>query len=175
MPLRCESKAALLQPPEGGLQFNDPGALTTTPFTLSGAPMNNRPEGVKGLSEFRRKPNATTNFALSELYFDRRNYYEIYLDTENILEGNSNTTLRYEGLTFQLLFGALHRGIWDSSRPEVSLFFTRSANHFFHICIPVEYTNTTENQNPFLAAWLTNASVPSGFTLNDIFLLGPTI
>lgn len=169
MPLRCESKAALLQPPEGGLTFQEQLAISTSPFTLSGAPMNNRPESMKGLSELRRKPTATTNFALSDIYFDRRNYYEIYVDSSNILEGNSNTTLRYEGLSYTLLFGALHKGIWDSKTPQFSLFFTNSASHFFHICIPIEYTNTTENQNPFLAAWLTNTAPPSGFTMNDIF------
>ena len=169
MPLTCEAKATLLQPPEGGLKFIDQLAITTSPFTLSGAPMSNRPESIQGLSELRRKPTAYTNFALPDLYFDRQNYYEIFLDTSNILEGNAGTTLRYEGVSFSLVFAALHRGLWDAKQPQFSMFFTNSSSHFFHICIPVVYTNTEKEENLFLASWLSNRTPPPGLTINDIF------
>ncbi len=175
MPLRCEVKSALLQPPEGGLTYSAEKSISQSPFTLSGAPMNNRPESSKGLSEFRRRPQATTNFALADLYFDRQNYYEVYLQSENILEGNTSTTLRYEGTNFTLSFAALHRGIWDTSKAQFSMFFTSGPSHFFHICIPVEYVESEDNLNPFLSSWLANAPVPPGFTMNDIFQLTPDV
>jgi hypothetical protein len=171
MPLRCEVKSALLQQPEAGLSYPVQESITTSPFTLSGAPMNNRPESSKGLSEFQRRPQATKNFALADLYFDRQNYYEIYLQSDNILETIPGTTLRYEETTYTLQFSALHRGIWDTSKAQFSMFFTNGQFHFFHICIPVEYTQSEEGLNPFLSSWLSNTPVPSGFTMNDIFQL----
>lgn len=171
MPLRCEIKSALLQQPEGGFTFPIQEAITTSPFTLSGAPMNNRPESSKGLSEFQRRPQATKNFALTDIYFDRQNYYEVYLQSDNILETIPGTTLRYEGTSYTLQFAALHRGIWDTSKAQFSMFFTSGPSHFFHICIPVSYTESDEGLNPFLSSWLSNTPLPSGFTMNDIFQL----
>ncbi len=168
MPLRCDIKSAYIQPPEVGLTFQESLAISSSPFTLHGAPMQTPPQSLTGLSEFRRKPNAYSNFAMKDLYFDKRNYYEVFLDSENILEGNSATTLRYEGTSFTLSFGAVHRGIWDSKQAQLSFLFSNNGKHYFHICLPIQYTEQKEKVNPFMKAWFTS-SIPSGFTMNDVF------
>lgn len=175
MPFTCETKSAVLQKPRGGFTFPD-GMDTILPFTLNGAPMRNRPEHLKETSEFKRKPGAYSNFAMKDLYFDKRNYYLVNLENEHILGPDTNTTLRHEGITFSLQFIALHRNLWeDSENPQVSLFFTGPNMEMFHLCIPIQYTQNAKTENLFLRAWLKGLkegeNLPPDFTLNSLLHL----
>lgn len=179
----CISKDSLLQRPQEGLTYPSSGQ-ETPPFTLKGSPLSNRPQTLKGLTEYRRKQKATTDSTNPQAYFALDQYYTINVGSEHMLEGDTNTTLRFDNRTYSLRFGAVHKAIWvpkirgtqgslvrPSTPPQVSLVFTSSDGAFFHLCIPIRYTNASENENMFLKSWLSinpQVNVPSGFTVNEI-------
>jgi hypothetical protein len=169
MALKCENPVLELLQPRSGIVFTD-GGSNTPPFEMKGAPMGMKnPEPLKGVTEWIRKSNATTKLD-PKTYFAKENYSEIKLNTENILGGDTDTTLRYEGVSFQHKFTAIHRSLWENAWPEVSLFFTSDDGNMFHICIPIEYTNDSQGENLYLKKWLTtDSTIPNGITTNDIF------
>jgi hypothetical protein len=179
----CITKDAVLQKPQEGLTYPASGQLTP-PFTLKGSPLTNRPQPLTGLTEYRRKQGASTDTRNQQAYFALDQYYTINLATEHILGPDQNTTLRFDNRNYTLRFAALHKAIWvpktqavrgdmirPSTPPQISLVFNTSDNQFFHICIPIQYTNSAQDENIFLKYWLyTNpgTNLPSGFTLNEI-------
>jgi hypothetical protein len=179
----CITKDAVLQKPQEGLTYPASGQLTS-PFTLKGSPLTNRPQPLTGLTEYRRKQGASTDTRNQQAYFALDQYYTINLATEHILGPDQNTTLRFDNRNYTLRFAAIHKALWvpkvqavrgdmirPSTPPQVSLVFNTSDNQFFHICIPIQYTNSAQDENIFLKYWLyTNpgTNLPSGFTLNEI-------
>jgi hypothetical protein len=174
----CISKDSLLQKPQEGLTYPSSGQLTS-PFTLKGSPLVNRPQPLTGLTEYRRKTDATTDTRNQQAYFALDQYYTINLASEHILGEDQNTTLRFDNRNYTLRFACLHKALWvpkvqgkrPSTPPQVSLVFVTSDNQFFHICIPIQYTNSSQDENIFLKYWLysnPSGSIPSGFTLNEI-------
>ena len=177
----------VLQPPQTGLSVtltngilptNDAAwanAKTTPPFTLNGAPVSIPPNSTNGQyvtyikqmnGETPAKPIAT----------------DIYINTQGLIMEpvlNQGTTLRVSGedTKFSLRFIALHQGIWDSTTPQVSLFFSgRDKDNkliYYHLCIPIEYTtNSDTNVNLFLNSWLNGKPVTSGMTVNTLLNTG---
>jgi hypothetical protein len=120
-------------------------------------------------SEYRRKADALTNIELTG-YLGDTNYYMINDNTKNIIGGNSNTTLRYEGIAYTQKFIAIHKPIWGEQTPaHLSILFTSGDNDMFHICIPIK--NSSTDENVFLKMWLhttESLQVPTGFTTNDL-------
>jgi hypothetical protein len=169
MALKCENPVIELLQPRSGIVFTD-GGSNTPPFEMKGAPVGMKnPEPLKGVTEWIRKPNAPTKFD-PKTYFAKENYSETKLNTENILGGDTDTTLRYEGMTFQHKFTAVHRSLWENTWPEVSLFFTNEDGSMFHICIPIEYTTDGKDENAYLKKWLTtDTTIPNGITTNELF------
>jgi hypothetical protein len=174
----CITKDAILQKPQEGLTYPASGQ-PSSPFTLKGAPLTNRPQPLTGLTEYRRRQNANTDTKNQQAYFALDQYYTINLASEHILGPDQNTTLRFDNRTYTLRFACVHKSLWvpkvnnarPSSPPQVSLVFTNSENQFFHICIPIQYINSSQDENIFLKYWFyTNpgTNVPSGFTLNEI-------
>jgi hypothetical protein len=77
-----------------------------------------------------------------------------------------------------LFFAMVHSGFWgESSKRYVSVVLSNSESNIFHLCIPIEYRNTSQDENLFLKYWLRDDSrVPSGFTFNEILnFRGPNI
>lgn len=179
----CITKDAVLQKPQEGLTYPSSGQLTS-PFTLKGTPLTNRPQPLTGLTEYKRKQGATTDTSNQQAYFALDNYYTINLASEHILGPDQNTTLRFDNRNYTLRFAAVHKALWvakvqalrgaqvrPSTPPQVSLVFTNSENQFFHICIPIQFTTSAQDENLFLKYWLyatPEGSLPSGFTLNEI-------
>lgn len=165
-----------LNPPTGGvLPVTDPkwiGVSTDPPFTLSGAPVTTTPV---------KTPNRMVDYCpgLDQQTPPRPLRREITLDTNGLIIDpvlNSGTTLRItnERVSFNLVFIALHKDIWsDTASPQLSLFFTGrdpvdGLIVYTHICIPVTYTTDDLNTNLFLKSWLTEATPPSGLTVNNL-------
>jgi hypothetical protein len=169
MALKCENPSIEILQPRSGFVFAE-GGSNTPPFQMKGAPVGiKNPEPLKGITKFVRKPNASTSTD-PKVYFAKENYSEEKLATENILGGDMDTTLRYEGQSFQHKFTALHRSLWEGPYPEVSLFFTNDDGAMFHICIPIEYTTETKGENLYLKKWLSkDSTIPNGLTTNDLF------
>lgn len=179
----CITKDAVLQKPQEGLTYPASGQLTP-PFTLKGTPLTNRPQPLTGLTEYRRKQGATTDTQNQQAYFALDQYYTINLASEHILGPDQNTTLRFDNRNYTLRFACLHKALWvtkvqaprgqlvrPSTPAQVSLVFTTSDNQFFHMCIPIQYSNTSEDENIFLKYWLyvnPGTNLPSGFTLNEV-------
>jgi len=171
MGISCVSQDSILKKPE---LFDFAITQPTSPFTLSGAPLSNRPESLKNVSEFKRKSTALTNPS-APAYLSDSNYYIVNDDTSNIIGPDTSTSLRYEGNTYTQKFIAIHRSIWLGSTDtssgtdaQVSIFFTDSRGNMFHICIPIVFTEVSENL--FLKVWLHDAElkVPGGTTINDL-------
>ena len=173
----CITKDAVLQKPQEGLTYPSSGQLTS-PFTLKGTPLTTRPQPLTGLTEYRRKQGASTDTGNQQAYFALDQYYTINLASEHILGPDQNTTLRFDNRNYTLRFACLHKSLWiptvnnarPSTPPQVSLVFTTSDNQFFHICIPIQYTTSPQDENIFLKYWIyTNpgTTLPSGFTLNE--------
>jgi hypothetical protein len=171
MGIGCVSQDSILKKPE---LFDFAITQATSPFTLSGAPLSNRPESLKNVSEFKRKSTALTNPS-APAYLSDSNYYIVNDDTSNIIGPDTSTSLRYEGNTYIQKFIAIHRSIWlsptDTSSgtdAQVSIFFTDSRGNMFHICIPIVFTEVSENL--FLKLWLHDGElkVPGGTTINDL-------
>jgi hypothetical protein len=120
-------------------------------------------------------------------YFAIDNYELLPVATEHIIGPDPQTTLRYENVNFMLRFVALHQNVWNkpeggqqpqggqqaqAAQPlQVSLFFTSSDSTMFHICIPIEFTDTSKDENAFLKYWLyTNptGNIPNGLTFNEL-------
>jgi hypothetical protein len=177
----------VLQPPQTGLGVTLTNGIlpkenaawanakTTPPFTLNGAPVSIPPNSTNGQyvtyikqmnGETPAKPIAT----------------DIYINTQGLIMEpvlNQGTTLRVSGedTKFSLNFIALHQGIWDSTTPQVSLFFSgRDKDNkliYYHLCIPIEYTtNSDTNVNLFLNSWLNGRPVTSGMTVNTLLNTG---
>jgi len=149
------------------LDFSNP--QKNTPFTLYGGPLSNRPQSLMNRSEYRRKTDALTNIE-ARGYLGDTNYYIINNNIKNIIGGDSNTTLRYEGIAYTQKFIAIHKPIWGEQAPaHLSIFFTSRNNDMFHICIPIK--NSSSDENVFLKMWLhttESLQVPSGFTTNEL-------
>ncbi len=169
MSLKCENPSIEILQPRSGIVFAE-GGSNTPPFQMKGAPVGMKnPEPLKGVSELIRKSNAINSHD-PKVYFARDNYKDIKVASENILGGDTDTTLRYEGQSFQHKFTALHRSLWEGPYPEVSLFFTNDDGAMFHICIPIEYTTDAKGENLYLKKWLsTDSTIPNGLTTNDLF------
>ncbi len=169
MALKCEKPVIELLQPRSGIVFTD-GGSNTPPFEMKGAPVGMKnPEPLKGVIEWIRKPNASTKLD-PKTYFSKDNYSEIKLNTENILGSDTDTTLRYEGMSFQHRFTAIHRSLWENAWPEVSIFFTSDDGSMIHICIPIEYVEESKGENLYLKKWLsTDTTIPNGVTTNDLF------
>ena len=170
MALTCEIKSTYLEKPESGLD-NYAGAETESPFTLKGAPLTLRPESITNISEFIRKPTATKDISNPQVYFGEENYYQVDLNTENIISSDSNTTLRFNGQNFTQQFIAIHKNIWSEKAPQVSVLLKSQTGQIFHICIPIEYSDSSENENLYLKYWLyANPSglMRNGLTVNEL-------
>jgi hypothetical protein len=165
---QCSSPSTNLIKPSG-LSFTNISGETEPPFELKGGPLNGKPNPIKGFTETKKfDPLKNTNTPSSS-----ENYYDIKLNTENILKKDSNTTLRYEGLTFNHEFTAIHQNIWGlSGDGQVSMVFRNpEKGYFFHICIPIALVDTSEDENIFLKYWIyknISEKVPSNFTMNEL-------
>lgn len=163
MPLNCVSEDTQLSKTsdvETNIQIK-------MPFVLNGAPMTTRPQSLRNLSTYRIKNSSLTK------PFERLNDSDYVLDnllSENIIGGDSNTTLRYESQTYTQKFIALHSGIWGESGSAVSIFFTASNEDMFHIYIPVTRTGTASpDENKFLKAWTKSSyTLPNPFSVNRL-------
>jgi len=151
MGLQCVSEDSILLPPT---KFDYSTASPTCPFVLNGAPMSNRPTGIPNSGEYRLKSG---------------DYETIALNTENIIgpESFGNTTLRYEGQTYNLKYIAIHKSIWSTGQ-EVSMVFRTPEFSILHICIPIELTDSDIDTNTFLSHWLYDDSMKPGFTVNEL-------
>ena len=168
--MACITQDQVLQKPQ---TFDFPSfGQESPPFTLNGAPITIVPQSPVGYTEQRRKGTATTDTSILTAYFASDNYYPIKLATENILNGNSGTSLRFNNLSYNHLFTALHAPVWtfnDNNGIQLSLFFTNNQKQIFHICIPVQLNGTSTTENLFLKSWLSGAPIPSsGLTMNDL-------
>jgi len=150
MGLQCVSEDSILLPPTKYDSISSP----TCPFILNGAPMSNRPTGIANSGEYRLISGE---------------YETISLNTDNIVgpESFGNTTLRYEGQTYNLNYIAIHKSIWSTGQ-EVSMVFTTPEFAILHICIPIELTNSDVDVNPFLTHWLYDDSMKPGLTVNEL-------
>ena len=141
-------------------------------FSLSGSPLPSQIRGVAGLSEKVRLDTATKDTSNWDTYFASDNYKTNELSTNNIIEGDVHSTLRFKDETFALIFTCLHKGIWSAPTDkniQLSLLFRAPSQNFFHICIPVVNTAESANENPYLKSWMTGSPVsPPGLTLNDL-------
>ena len=167
MGIQCVSTDAALRPPTT-IDFST--GQPSSPFVLKGSPMTNKPNSIPNASEYRRTAKALENIKAPK-YLNDENYYILNLATENIIGPDSfgNTTLRYESRNYTLAFIAIHAGLWSSSEQQVSMVFTSDTFEIFHICIPI--ITDTEEENPFLKAWLSpndRIPLPSGFTVNEL-------
>jgi hypothetical protein len=93
------------------------------------------------------------------------------INTDNIIDPDSlgNTTLRYEGTSYNLNYIAIHKPIWKSKyNLQVSMVFTSPEFAILHICIPIEMANSDFGANPFLAHWLYEDNMPPGLTVNEL-------
>ena len=144
--------------------------LTTCPFVLNGAPMSNRPTSLVSSGEYKRKPSAK-KLSVSEYYNDE-NYDTVALNTENIIDPETlgNTTLRYEGHSYNLNYIAIHKPIWSVGKYtlQLSMVFTSPEFAILHICIPIEMANSDIGANSFLAHWLYDENMPPGLTVNQL-------
>jgi hypothetical protein len=165
MALTCEIKSTYLEKPESGLD-NYAGAETEPPFTLKGAPLTLRPESITNISEFVRKPTATKDISNPQVYFGEENYYQVDLNTENIIGSDENTTLRFNGQNFTQQFIAIHKNIWNGKAAQLSVLLKSQRGQIFHFCIPIEYSDSSENENLYLKYWLYNN--PSGLMRNGL-------
>jgi len=178
MPITCNVIGETISPPAAQIPSpnNWPSSAITEPipFTMYGSPVMVPPNGVKGLSmkrEFRDISGSVRYYGESKLYYD------VFLETSNIITENiNNTTVRYEGFTFYLTNISFHRNIWcakEGTPVQVSmLFLTDKKDKMFHICIPVEYTVTDQGENLFLKKWLgtsySETQVPPNITYNEL-------
>ena len=164
MGLQCVSEDTLLLPPvtlKGS-------PLTTCPFILNGGPMSNRPTSLLSSGEYKRKPSAKK---LAAEYYNDENYDTIALNTENIIDTETlgNTSLRYEGNSYNLSYIAIHKPIWKCKQTlQVSMVFTSPEFAILHICIPIEMANSDIGANAFLAHWLYDDQMPPGLTVNQL-------
>lgn len=165
MGLQCVSEDTILLPP-----VKVKGTpLTTCPFILNGAPMSNRPTSLLSSGEYKRK-KTTKKLSVDEYYNDE-NYDTIPLNTDNIIDPDSvgNTSLRYEGHSYNLAYIAIHKPIWKSKHVlNLSMLFTNPEFAILHICIPIEFANSDIGANSFLAHWLYDEHMPPGLTVNEL-------
>ena len=174
----------VLQPPQTGLGVtltngilptNDAAwvlAETKAPYTLNGAPVSIPPSSTSGqyVTYIKQMDGETPSNPITT---------DIYLNTQGLITDSTlkaGTTLRAEDINFSLKFIALHQGLWDPTTPQVSLFFSGTdAQHnlfYYHLCIPIEYTNSDTNVNLFLNSWLNKKPVTSGMTVNTLLNTG---
>lgn len=185
MVLQCSTHDTLLQQPQN-LTFTN--YVAQLPFTLNGAAYSNRPDSVKGAVRFFRTRDAIQIPTRQNLdrYLADSQYYQVPQDTEHIhvpsVGSATNSTLRYEGEEYGLSFVALHRRAWDASpnqppnQPiftfpvQCSLVFRGAGDKIFHIVIPVEVADSSQDENQFLKAWLykSDNTFPRGLTLNEL-------
>ena len=164
MGLQCVSEDTILLPPVS-LKGTP---LTTCPFILNGAPMSNRPTSLLSSGEYVRKSSATK---LGAEYYNDENYDTVALNTENIIDPETlgNTSLRYEGHSYNLSYVAIHKPIWKCKQTlQVSMLFTSPEFAILHICIPIEMANSDIGANPFLAHWLYDDKMQPGLTVNQL-------
>ena len=197
MTIECITKDSLLQRPRPDIEFPESGAISSSPFTLNGNPFTNRPESLTNASMYVRKAKASTLKEVNnnmKSYFAADNYDLMPVATEHIIGPDPQTTLRYENVNFMLRFIALHSSLWQpqggqqAQQPDrqqaqqqqqqgplqVSLFFTSADSTMFHICIPIEFTQTPTDENAFLKYWLypNPGNPPTGLTINSLFNFG---
>jgi hypothetical protein len=150
---------------------SDVSWISTLPFTLNGRPYVTNPTSLQGVSEYRRKTGALTNTQANG-YFSIDQYDLINLTLNNVIGADSSTTLRYNNNSYTQRFIALHKNIWDNNGVSVSIFFaTNDMEKFFHICIPVELANNSNDENIFLKSWLyqnPSTNIPSNLTTNEL-------
>jgi hypothetical protein len=146
--------------------------ISTLPFTFNGRPYVTNPTSLQGVSEFRRKAGALQNPEANG-YFSGDQYDLVNLRVDNIIGADPSTTLRYNNDSYSQRFIALHKNIWDNNGVSVSIFFTTSdMSKFYHICIPVDLSNSSDGENLFLKSWLyqnPSTNVPSNLTTNELF------
>ena len=165
MGLQCVTEDSLLLPP---LKVKGT-PLTTCPFILNGAPMSNRPTSLPASSEYIRK-TSTKKLAADE-YYNHENYDIVDINTDNIIDPDTlgNTSLRYEGTSYNLNYIAIHKPIWKSNHTlQLSMLFTSPEFAILHICIPIETANSDIGANAFLAHWLYDEQMPPGLTVNEL-------
>ena len=165
MGLQCVSEDTLLLPPVKVKST----PLTTCPFILNGGPTSNRPTSLLSSGEYKRK-KTSKKLSVDEYYNDE-NYDTIALNTQNIIDTESlgNTTLRYEGHSYNLAYIAIHKPIWASKYSlQLSMVFTSPEFAILHICIPIELANSDIGANAFLAHWLYEEKMPPGLTVNEL-------
>ena len=174
MPLTCSSTDEIIKRP-ANLNYSNPSP--NLPFTLNGAPYANKPESENTLKQVIKvtipgKPGrpATATLPAEAPTPDTYEYKVINLNTPNIIGSNDATTLKYENTTYKQKFIAVHSGFWgENSKRYVSVVFLNPESNVFHLCIPIEYRNTSQDENLFLKHWLRSDSpLPSGFTFNEI-------
>ena len=164
MGLQCVSEDSILLPPVA-LKGS---RLTTCPFVLNGAPMSNRPTSLLSSGEYKR---ITTKKISAQEYYNDENYDTVPLNTENIIDPETlgNTSLRYEGQSYNLSYIAIHKPIWKCNyKLQVSMVFTSPEFAILHICIPIEMANSDIGANAFLAHWLYDDNMPPGLTVNEL-------
>ena len=150
-------------------------AITTVPFTLSGAPVSIPPSSTRSqYVTYIKQMNGETppNPITSDIYLNTQG-----LITDSTLKQGTTLRVTGESVVFSLQFIAFHQGIWDSTTPQVSLFFSghdaKNNLIYFHLCIPIEYTtNSDTNVNLFLNSWLNKKPVTSGMTVNTLLNTG---
>jgi len=176
----CLTQDSILQRPQAGLTFPSYGQQLS-PFTLSGGPITTIPKSITGMTEMRRKPPRTDSTTKEQIkmtssvdtsnlvaYFAADNYYKVNLSTENIAGADPNTSLRFNNTKYTLKFSALHSALWPSvGSLQFSLLFMSDTGKFFHMCIPVKYSDS--NENLYLKSWVSGVPVPAGgLTMNDV-------
>ena len=152
MGLQCVTEDSILLPP---VKVKGT-ALSTCPFILNGAPMSNRPSSLPASSEYVRK-QSTKKISADE-YYNHENYDIVDINTDNIIDPDSlgNTTLRYEGTSYNLNYIAIHKPIWNKETTlQLSMLFTSPEFAILHICIPIEQANSDIGANAF---WLTGST-----------------
>ena len=169
--MACQNPIQILNKPQTSV--NPTSVVQSTPtFVLYGAPVPTTIKGLTGLVQKVRKAGVTTDTSSWPTYFAEDNYKDIPLTTPNILGGDTNTTLRFNNVTYILFFSCLHKAIWSGPTDtaiQLSMVFRSDTHDFYHICIPITVAPDASHESPILKSWFSGSPVsPSGLTLNDL-------
>ncbi len=163
-------------------------AQQSAPFDFQGAPyMNNPPVKQDRYTYlFRKKDDEIFNSDSNNTkkfnedlaaYTKAEKYKLVYLRQDNVLEGNKNSTLRYQNKKYIFQFGCIHEPInmTKCQTLQFSLVFeNEETRDIFHICLPLNLNTDSANENIFMKYWIYQNAYktekkPSGFSLNSIF------
>ena len=174
--------------------LSDGTILRDAPWVLYGAPVRSMPR-LEGQGEKIRKFRVSSDISASstdqqkQQAFADTNYVPIEDKTSHILRGNSQTTLRWAGDTYELDFICAHNKLFGTEGAEgqgrnliystdlqVSLVFSKPGkNEIIQICIPVAFSAGDREENLFLKHWLYSQrpgsnleKIPTSLTYNEL-------